>query len=124
MPTQFEALSGPVLDFLLKDREEKRLKIIVLGCSNGAEAYSIASVLKNRHPSVEFKIQASDIDNEAVNKAKSARYTSEEVFNNETDTVDFENSLHNEIIDTVINHFNAIPFIRHDIFSGYRHPAE
>jgi len=52
MPTQFEALSGPVLNFPIRDREreEKLLKIVVLGCSNGAEPYSIASVLRNQHP--------------------------------------------------------------------------
>ena len=47
LPTQFEALSGPVLDFLLPEQTPKNLKIAVIGCSNGSEAYTIASVLMN-----------------------------------------------------------------------------
>src|SRR3989449_3499623 len=50
LPTQFEALSGPVLDFLTQNASAKPLDIAVIGCSTGAEAYSIASVLRQRHP--------------------------------------------------------------------------
>lgn len=86
MPSQFEALSGPVLDFLLSDRKDKTLRIIVLGCSNGAEAYTIASILKNRHPDFRFTIHAYDIDEGMINKAKGASYAPDEVFNNKVIT--------------------------------------
>lgn len=89
LPTQFDALSGPVIDFLLMDRIKKKLKITVLGCSNGAEPYSIASVLRNRHPDLPFAIYAYDIDRASIDKAINARYAYEEVFNTEYMTADF-----------------------------------
>jgi chemotaxis protein methyltransferase CheR len=83
LPTQFEALSGPVLDFLLKDQGLKALKVIVMGCSTGAEPYSIASILRKRDPDLAFTIYAYDIDKGCIDKARSGRYTPEEVLNNE-----------------------------------------
>lgn len=92
LPTQFEALSGPVLDFLLSNSQISNLIITVLGCSNGAEPYTIASVLKNRHPDLKFSIYAYDIDKEMIKKAKSACYfTKEEAFRNEMLTTSFIN---------------------------------
>lgn len=90
--SQYEALSGPVLDFLLADDPDKTLKITVLGCSDGSEPYSIASILKNRHPKLEFKIYAYDIYKEIIYKAKSATYEREEIFCNPRTTVDFVNT--------------------------------
>ena len=80
LPTQFEALSGPVLDFLTQGGHTKALDIAVIGCSTGAEAYSIASVLRQRHPDLSFTVRAYDIDRECLEKAKGGRYTPEEVF--------------------------------------------
>jgi chemotaxis protein methyltransferase CheR len=92
LPTQFEALSGPVIDFLFMDRTKKKLKITVLGCSSGAEPYSIASVLRNRHPDLPFAIYAYDIDRASIDKAINARYAYEEVFKAEYMTADFVNA--------------------------------
>jgi len=92
MPTQFEALSGPVLDFLFKDGGMKALKVTVMGCSIGAEAYSIASVLRSSHPDLAFTVHAYDIDKGCIDKARSARYTTEEVLNNEMLPSDFISS--------------------------------
>jgi chemotaxis protein methyltransferase CheR len=89
MPTQFEALSGPVLDFLLKNRAMDELKVIVMGCSIGAEPYSIASILRKSHPDLVFTIYAYDIDQGCIDRAKSVRYKPEEVLNNELITSDF-----------------------------------
>jgi len=89
MPTQFEALSGPVLDFLLRNRTMDELKVIVAGCSYGAEAYSIASILRKSHPDFAFTIYAFDIDPECIDKARCARYRPEEVLSNELITSDF-----------------------------------
>ena len=90
LPTQYEALSGPVLDYLGDGGKAKPLRIVILGCSNGAEPYSVASVLKSRHPDLDFHIHASDLESEVVRKARSMCYTSEEVFSNETDTDQFD----------------------------------
>jgi len=92
MPSQFEALSGPVFDFLVKDRALKTLKVAVVGCSTGAEVYSIASVMRNRHPDLAISIHAYDIDKGCIDKAKSARYTPEEVLSNKMITSDFINA--------------------------------
>jgi chemotaxis methyl-accepting protein methylase len=72
----------------------KSLKITVMGCSTGAEAYSIASVLRQRHPDLLFTVYAYDIDAECIQKAERGRYTAQEVFNTDltgktTTTADF-----------------------------------
>jgi len=96
LPTQFDALSGPVINFLLSDGRANNLTITVLGCSNGAEAYSVASILKNRHPDIEFSIHGYDIVKEMIDKAQSACYAStEEVFNNKMITASFINNTFN-----------------------------
>jgi chemotaxis protein methyltransferase CheR len=97
LPTQFEALSGPVLDFLLKNRTMKALKVTVMGCSTGAEPYSIASILRKRHPDLTFTIYAYDIDKGYIDKARSARYTPEEVLNNKIITSDFINDTFDKV---------------------------
>ncbi|HLG22259.1 MAG TPA: CheR family methyltransferase, partial [Candidatus Manganitrophaceae bacterium] len=88
LPTQFEALAGPVIDFLLE--EAKPLNVTVHGCSNGAEAYSIASILKNARPALRFAVHAFDIDPKIIEKARSARYERRsEVLNNKYITEEF-----------------------------------
>ncbi len=82
LPTQYEALTGPVVDLARRHRDGAPLSVVVLGCSNGAEAYSIASCLGRRHPDLAFDIRAYDIDPECVRAASAARYTHDEVFNN------------------------------------------
>src|SRR5207245_10312778 len=46
LPTQFEALSGPVLDFLAQNASAKPLDIAVSGCYAGEEGYSLAYSLR------------------------------------------------------------------------------
>jgi chemotaxis protein methyltransferase CheR len=99
LPTQYEALAGPVLSFLLSNNESNSLKITVLGCSNGAEPYTVASVLMQKHPDLDFSIQASDIVDEMIGIARTARYQLDgEAFENEmmppsflANTFDIEN---------------------------------
>jgi chemotaxis protein methyltransferase CheR len=89
LPTQFEALENPIMEYILSDRSDKEVNIIVIGCSNGAEAYTIASVLKNRNPRCAFRIAAYDIDRDMVTKARTAGYLEEEVLNNRVITEKF-----------------------------------
>jgi len=89
MPSQFNALSGPVFDYLIKSRSGRTLNVAVMGCSTGAEPYSIASVMRSRHPDLVFTVNAYDIDRGCIDKAKSAQYTSEEVLGSELITSDF-----------------------------------
>lgn len=84
LPRQFDALGGPVLDFL--DARARGLEIVVLGCSSGAEPYSIAAYLTLRCPGLPFRIRAVDINPELVEQARRAEYPAEQVFTSPMDT--------------------------------------
>lgn len=92
LPNQFEALTGPVVQYLTKERPGSPLRIIVMGCSNGAEAYTISSILVARCPGVEFLIDAYDINADICEKARSACYYCDEVLNNKILTNEFIHS--------------------------------
>ena len=89
LPTQFEALAGPVVKFVTETGTRSSLRIVVMGCSNGAEAYTAASILMARCPHIELVIDAYDIDARTIEKARSARYRADEVFNNKIITAKF-----------------------------------
>jgi chemotaxis methyl-accepting protein methylase len=83
LPTQFQVLAGPVVQRLAAcGRTAEPLRIAVLGCSNGAEAYTIASVLRRLHPKLAFRVRGFDIDGACIEKARSATYCPNEIFNN------------------------------------------
>ena len=93
LPTQFEVLVGPVVDYLLKDNPNRSLRIFSIGCSIGAEAYTVASYLSNRHPNLEFQIDCFDIDEKVIRTASEALFDPEtEVFNKKTVTDEFVKS--------------------------------
>ena len=89
LPSQFEALSGPVVDYLTNQQPRSPLRIVVMGCSNGAEAYTIASILVARSPGIEFMIDAYDINGDIIEKARSACFHIDEVLNNKFLTTEF-----------------------------------
>ena len=90
LPTQFEALAGPVMSMLAsRPAAPGRLAIAVLGCSNGAEAFTISSVLRRHHPALAFGIRGFDIDGTIVEQARRACYSSDEIYNNKIITDDF-----------------------------------
>jgi len=78
LPTQTEVLAGPVLD-LLRIGSSGELRIVVFGCSIGAEPYSIASVLRARRPDVHVSIECFDIDADVIARARVGRYSREEL---------------------------------------------
>jgi chemotaxis protein methyltransferase CheR len=82
VPTQFDALVGPVVDFLVQGNDASSLSITVWGCSNGAEPYSIGSALLSRRPRLDFTVQAFDIDEQMLERARGGTYTYAEVFRN------------------------------------------
>src|SRR5690606_6383300 len=63
-PAQLEAVAGPVLKFLGAPEPGRQLQILVLACSNGAEAYTLASYLKQNVPDLDFRITAADLHEE------------------------------------------------------------
>jgi chemotaxis methyl-accepting protein methylase len=90
LPTQYEALAGPVLDFLLQEPAPKKLRILSVGCSIGAEAYTVASVLCRLRPSLDFVIEGFDIDENVIRTARSGVFDgATEVFNNKRITPEF-----------------------------------
>ncbi len=75
----FEALEETVLPALLKEKDEREtLRIWVPGCSTGEEAFSIAMVvhafLDKRKRQRSVQIFGTDVDEEAILKARSGRY--------------------------------------------------
>ena len=78
LPTQMEVLAGPVLD-LLGVRSRDELRIVVFGCSIGAEPYSIASVLRTRRPDIRVSIECFDIDADVIARARVGRYAADEL---------------------------------------------
>jgi chemotaxis protein methyltransferase CheR len=78
--SQFRIFTGPVMDKLLSANPNRPLSIVVIGCSNGAEAYTVASLLRKDRPSLEFFIRGYDIEPEMVAKAREGFYKPEEVF--------------------------------------------
>ena len=53
-------------DYLRLDQRSDELKILVVGCSNGSEPYSIAAVLKKWYPQLKYKIKAIDNEKEMI----------------------------------------------------------
>lgn len=88
LPTQFEALTGPVIDFLAPTRETG-LRVVVMGCSNGAEVVTIASVLTQRLHDTPFEIEAFDIEAPSLAIASAGEYTQEQVRDNPAVTDEF-----------------------------------
>jgi chemotaxis methyl-accepting protein methylase len=89
LPTQFEALTGPVLDHVGNGNSVGDLRIVVVGCSIGKEPYTIGSVLRSSHPNLEFHVDASDVSESAVRKARRGQYARNEVYSHELITEQF-----------------------------------
>ena len=88
LPTQQDALAGPVIEFLARDTTHS-LDLVNIGCSVGAQPYTTASGLLHRRPAVRFSIRAFDIDPALIARARAARYTEREVFATPTIPPDF-----------------------------------
>jgi chemotaxis protein methyltransferase CheR len=65
---QFETLERDVLPDLL--RHSPALRVWSAGCSRGAEAYSLAILLKELKPGVKHQIVGTDLDGNVVNMAR------------------------------------------------------
>jgi chemotaxis methyl-accepting protein methylase/PAS domain-containing protein len=80
-PEAFEILKRKALPFLQDDRMlDRTLRIWVPGCSTGEEAYSIAITLREmmdqatNRPGFKIQIFATDIDKDAIDKARHGAY--------------------------------------------------
>lgn len=73
-PLQWQTLEKQIIPYLLK-QFGKPLKIWSAACSTGDEPYSLAMVLSDFLPLNQFRILATDMDNEVLAKAKKGCYT-------------------------------------------------
>lgn len=78
-PSQWVLLQNEIFPTLLK--HNKRLKIWSAACSTGEEPYSLVMALSQWLPINAIKILATDIDQEAIKKAKLGIYSSKSVEN-------------------------------------------
>ena len=72
-PEQWEVLKNDVFPTILKKGTD--LKIWSSACSTGDEPYTLVMVLNQHIPLEDIKILATDIDKEAIKKAKIGRYS-------------------------------------------------
>jgi chemotaxis protein methyltransferase CheR len=72
-PEQWEVLKDQILPMLLN--RSSRLKIWSTACSTGDEPYTLVMVLNQHTPLSNIKIFATDIDDEALRKAKAWIYS-------------------------------------------------
>jgi len=84
-PTQFDYLASQALPALIKSGEigfKSRFTVWSAGCSTGEEPYTLAMVLAEfaeTMPSFDFKVLATDISTQVLDKAKLGVYTQESV---------------------------------------------
>jgi len=78
-PAQWEVLVAKIIPELIQ--KSGSLKIWSAGCSTGEEPYTLAMVLMTRFPGVIFNLQATDIDDEVLNKAKNGVYNDKALAN-------------------------------------------
>ncbi len=76
-PEQWEVLKKDIFPLLLK--RSQKLKIWSAACSTGDEPYTLVMVLNEFIPLHDIQIIASDIDKEAVRKAKAGAYSEKSV---------------------------------------------
>lgn len=76
-PIKFKELETKILPQLLQ--KNNSLKIWSAGCSNGAEAYSVAIILNELSPQGRHKIIGTDIDLEMLRKARIGVYGENEM---------------------------------------------
>lgn len=69
---RWEVLDEKIIPKLLA--QNKRLKVWSAACSTGEEPYSLAMVLTQHVPLSQIQIQATDLDENAIQKAKNAVY--------------------------------------------------
>lgn len=70
---QLAALEGPLANLT----ETGNLTVLVAGCSDGCEAFSLGGLLALRFPHLNWRITAIDISREALEIADAARYTAQ-----------------------------------------------
>jgi chemotaxis protein methyltransferase CheR len=79
-PSQWVVLQNDIIPALI-DKNKRGLKIWSSACSTGEEPYSLVMMLSNFFPLKDIKVLATDIDEEAMNKAKLGLYNEKSLAN-------------------------------------------
>lgn len=88
-PAQLRVLAGSVVDHVLVGDAKRRLDILVFAASSGAEAYTVASCLLKARPGLDFRIVASDLHPEMVERGAAGVYSRAEVLHSDYITDEF-----------------------------------
>lgn len=78
-PSHFDTLASRLLPDIVKRRGT--LQIWSAGCSYGAEAVSLAILVKEHWPNVHFQLLASDIDQSILSRAAQGRFAPDDLKN-------------------------------------------
>ncbi|WP_164218951.1 protein-glutamate O-methyltransferase CheR [Virgibacillus sp. YIM 98842] len=78
-PKRWLVLKEKILPALLKTKQTSTLTIWSAACSTGEEPYSIAMILKEYFPHINFQIIATDLDEKALEKAALGVYQEQAV---------------------------------------------
>ncbi|MFC4557385.1 CheR family methyltransferase [Virgibacillus kekensis] len=116
---RWEVLKDEVIPHLLRSRT--KLSIWSAACSSGEEPYSVALLMKEHFPTVDFQVMATDIDSTILQKAERGIYRGESLKelpeNLKLKYFRMQNGLY-YINETVKNHIN---YKRHNLLAD-RYP--
>ncbi len=131
-PEAFEALAG-VIDLMVANFTGDIIRCWVPGCCTGEEVYSIAilleeALIKANRPGLEYIIFASDMDDESLNRARTANYSTGELetvsktrresfMEPQVDGARIKKSIRNRVVFTRQNVIEDPPFSRLDLIS-------
>jgi chemotaxis protein methyltransferase CheR len=107
-PGQLQALIGPVYTHLMSQTDSNALVICVFAGSNGAEAYTIASVLLNHFPKLSLTVHCSDLHQEKVEEAQRGIYSLKEITQDQAVPKQFLD----DTFDRVGNKYHVKPLIQ------------
>lgn len=118
-PPRFDDLFLKVFPSVLRDRgADKPIAIWSAGCSYGAEAYSLALLLHDQHPRLQYSILGTDIDREVLEKAKSGHFTVADMNNvSELRRQKYFSAAANGTYDVKNNLRDKVTFSKHDLLA-------
>jgi two-component system, chemotaxis family, CheB/CheR fusion protein len=132
-PEAFEILAEKIIPGLFESHSlEQSIRVWIPACSTGEEAYSLAILLKEQMDALKraFKIQifATDIDSEAIQKARSGSYPNgivadvsterlERYFSKENDSYRIRKEIRNMVVFAEQNIIGDPPFSKIDLIS-------
>jgi len=78
-PNQYRVLIERVIPAHI-EQSDNVLEIVIFACCNGAEAYTLSSILQQHFPNLKYRIRGFDIVQEVIEQARTATYTKDDVY--------------------------------------------